>query len=119
MYKKRVIKMILVGFSYKTHIPIVRLLCRNFKHCAIITSHKNKFILHQFVGRNNVAYISINRCGIKQLEKYGWRFIRIDVPFLIFNPNKSTCVNYVKYAIGLNKLWIQTPDALFRYIKKI
>lgn len=111
--------MIIIGFSCKTHLPIVRLVCRHFKHCAVIVRYKNRFVLHQFAHCGNVAYISITAHGIERLRALGWVFICIKSPQRIcFNKNAKTCVNYVKHAVGIKKFWIQTPDALFRYLKK-
>lgn len=111
--------MIIIGFSCKTHLPIVRLVCRHFKHCAVIVRYKNRFVLHQFAHCGNVAYITISAQGIKRLRALGWVFICIKSPQRIcFNKNAKTCVNYVKHAVGIKKFWIQTPDALFRYLKK-
>lgn len=111
--------MIIIGFSCKTHMILARIFCVGFKHCAVIVPHKNKFILHQFVRRGNVAHITITKRGISQLGQHGWCFVFLKSPSnMCFNPNAWTCVNYVKYALGIKKFWIQTPDALFRYIKK-
>lgn len=110
--------MIIIGFSDKTSKTVVRLLCGHFKHCVIIEKNKRKFVLHQFVKRNNVQHIVVTEHGIAQLELNGWVFIYIDSQPKNFNPHKLTCVNYVKHAMGLRNIWIQTPNALYKYIKK-
>lgn len=111
--------MIIVGFSCKTNMILARIFCGKFKHCAIIVPSKNNFIIHQFVRRGNVAHIAITMRGISQLARYGWDFIYLkSPPDMHFNPNAWTCVNYAKHTLGIKKFWIQTPDALFRYLKK-
>lgn len=117
---KKVLKMVIIVFSDKTHLSFVRLVCRHFKHCAVITEHANKLFLHQFVSRGNVTKIAITKRGIAQLKSNGWVFIYLPKYKPIkFNPHAWTCVNYVKQALGINKFWIQTPNALYRYLKKI
>ena len=111
--------MLIIGFSEKTSKPLVQLVCKHMKHCAIITQDKNEMFLHQFVSRCNVAKIAITERGIAQLESNGWVFIYIDK----YKPERldqraMTCVQYAKYAIGIKKFWIQTPDALYKYLKK-
>ena len=64
--------MFIIGFSNKTSIPLIRIICRNFKHCVIITKNQKGFILHQFVKRNYVARIAINERGMAQLKNNGW-----------------------------------------------
>lgn len=110
--------MVIIGFSNKTYRPVVQLLCRHFKHCVIITKHANKFVLHQFVKQNCVSYIPITNRGIAQLKSNGWVFIFLHQKPISFNTHTFTCVNYVKYAIGLKSIWIQTPNALYKYLKK-
>jgi len=111
--------MVIIGFSCKTSVPVIRLLCGHFKHCVIITKHTDKFILHQFIRRNNVAHIAITKRGIAQLVQNGWVFIYLHQSPIRFNIHTWTCVNYVKNAIGLRAFWIQTPNALYKYLKKI
>lgn len=112
--------MLIVGFSDKTHIPVVKLICVHFKHCAIIAQHANKFVLHQFVSRGNIAKIAITKRGIAQLKFKGWVFIYIPHRKLEqFDARSWTCVNYAKSALGIKKFWIQTPNALYKYLKKI
>ena len=108
--------MVIVGFSDKTSKTVVRLVCRHFKHCAIITTHKNKLFLHQFVRRNHVPRIAITKRGIAKLELNGWVFIYLNSSPKQFNAHSLTCVNYVKHAIGIKNMWIQTPNSLYKYL---
>lgn len=110
--------MVIVGFSDKTSWQIIRLMCGHFKHCVVISEHKGKLVLHQFVHRNNVAHIAITRRGINQLKNNGWIFISLNRKPEKFNEKKWTCVSYVKYALGIKKFWIQTPNSLYRFLKK-
>lgn len=111
--------MIIIGFSDKTSMPVVRLICRHLKHCVVITRNNKNFILHQFVKRRHVAQIAITKRGIAQLNLHGWVFIYLDLDTCELDENKLTCVSFVKHAIGLKNIWIQTPDSLYKYLKKI
>ena len=110
--------MVIIGFSCKTSKSFVRLVCGRFKHCVVITRHKNKFVLHQFVKRNYVSKIAITKRGLKQLKLHGWIFIHLHCSPDDGNVHALTCVNYVKSVIGLKKFWIQTPNALYKYLNK-
>lgn len=109
--------MVIIGFSCATSKPLVRLVCGHFKHCAIITKNKNKFVLHQFVRPCKVVQIPITQRGIAQLSSHSWVFIYMNIPCNI-NTCHWTCVNFVKSAIGIKNIWIQTPNALYAYLKK-
>jgi len=110
--------MVIIGFSTKTSWTIARLLCGHFKHCVIITKHAHTFVLHQFVKRCHVAHIAVSERSIAQLSNNGWVFIYLDLPVTALDEKQITCVNFVKHAIGLKKFWIQTPNALYKYLKK-
>lgn len=110
--------MLIIGFSKKTHLKFVNMVCKNFKHCAVITPVGHKFVLHQFVRRNHIVKIDITKRNITQLERKGWAFIFLpQVRPDKFNPHATTCVNYAKSALHIKNFWIQTPDALYRYLK--
>lgn len=111
--------MIIIGFSKKTHLKIANHICKNFKHCAVIIPVGHKFVLHQFVKRNNVIKIAITKRSITQLERKGWVFIFLYQSRIgKFNTRATTCVNYAKTALNIKNFWIQTPDALYRYLQK-
>lgn len=110
--------MIIIGFSDKTYRIGVRLFCGHFKHCVVITQNAGKLVLFQFVKRNCIKQIPITKRGIAQLESDGWVFIYLKQNPVNFNIHAWTCVNFVKTAIGLKKIWIQTPNALYKYLKK-
>ena len=111
--------MIIIGFSTTTSKILPRVLCGKFKHCVIITKYAGNFILHQFVKRKHICRITITERGLAQLESNGWVFIYKKSPISPqFDPNAWTCVDYVKRALGLHKIWIQTPNDLFKYIQK-
>lgn len=111
--------MTIIGFSNKTNSLWVRLVCRHFKHCAIITGHDKKFVLHQFVARHNIAKIAITTRGIAQLNANGWFFIYLSkYTARNFNLRARTCVHYAKSALRIKKIWIQTPYSLYKYIQK-
>ena len=110
--------MIIIGFSNKTHLALVRLVCGHWKHCAVVSKNANKFILHQFVSRRHIAKIDVTQRGVAQLESNGWVFILLQCKSYPPNINARNCVQYAKSVIGLKKFWIQTPGALYKYCKK-
>lgn len=110
--------MVIIGFSDKTSVPMVRLICGRFKHCVIITKHNTNYILHQFVKHRNVAQIAISTRGIAQLKSCGWVFIYLRCHGVELNNNAWTCVDFAKRAIGIKSVWIQTPNSLYKYIEK-
>lgn len=110
--------MIIIGFSKTTSLIMPHIFCRDFKHCAIITQKNNKMFLYQFVRYKHIDIIEINDSGINKLAKFGWVFIympqNISPDFTA--QNAKTCVDMVKRAIGLKRLFIQTPDSLYKYL---
>ncbi len=108
--------MVIIGFSTKSSFIIPRILCKHFKHCAIITPYKKRLLLYQFIRRGNVAKINISEQSITQLRKFGWSFIYLPIDICLdFNPyTAKTCVDMVKNAIGIKKISIQTPDSLYK-----
>jgi len=110
--------MVIIGFSDKTSLPVVRMICGRLKHCVIITQHNKNFVLHQFVKHHNVAQIAISSRGIAQLESCGWVFIYLDCSDVELRNNAWTCVGFVKRAIGIKNIWIQTPNSLYKYLNK-
>ena len=110
--------MVIIGFANKTSKPVVQLICRHFKHCVIITKQNNKLVLYQFVKRRYVVQITLTKRGIAQLRLNGWVFIYLDAHVHDLNYGKYTCVNFVKHAIGIRNIWIQTPNALYKYLKR-
>ncbi len=111
--------MVIIGFSTKTSKKFVRMCCRHFKHCVIITGSQNRFVLHQFVRRNFVKKITLSNHGLTQLKHNGWVFILSNRKRAkLINPHVITCVAFVKAALHIKNFWIQTPDALYKYLTK-
>lgn len=111
--------MVIIGFSDKTSKLGVRMICRHFKHCVIITGKNNRFVLHQFVRKNHVVRIAVSNRSVAQLRTHDWVFVYLKRRCVLdFDVHAATCVNYVKHAIGLKNFWIQTPDSLYRYLIK-
>ena len=111
--------MVIIGFSTKTSKKFVRVCCRHFKHCVIITGSQNRFVLHQFVRRNYVKKIPLDAHAITQLKHNGWVFILSNCKRAkVINPHAMTCVNYAKAALNIKNFWIQTPDDLYKYLTK-
>ncbi len=111
--------MIIVGFTHKTSKITPRILCRRFRHCAVIVPASRgadkPFVLHQFVRRGVVAQIPINVRDMNLLRAYGWVFVHIDRG--VATGGGVTCVQYAKRVCGVRRLWIQRPDALWRMLQ--
>ncbi len=109
--------MVIIAFAPKSSKFLPHVLCRKFKHCAVIVKDKNDFLLYQFVSRNHIDIIPIKSRDIKILTAHGWRFVYVpcNLPY-IFPIKTWTCVNLAKYAIGIHAPFIQTPDGLYQKI---
>lgn len=110
--------MIIIAFAKKSSKVLPNLLCRNFKHCAVLIRNHEGFIMYQFTTHKNIAQIYIRTRDIQILGAHGWQFIYMPIDIAPnFNPNNAwTCVDMAKRAIGMHAPLIQTPDALFRKI---
>lgn len=111
--------MVIIAFSEKTSKILPRIICRRFRHCAPITPMGRGMILHQFSSPGHITKIPINIRGISRLQKQGWRFIYlpIDAPGNL-GSHAFSCVDLSKRALRLNAPHIQTPDALYRHLRK-
>ena len=113
--------MIIIGFSNRTSKILPKLLCKNFKHVAIIVPTADTATMMQFVKYNQIVPIIIKLRDIKILEKFGWEFLMLprkykDIPP---HPRALTCVQFAKHAIGLKNIWIQTPWQLYKKLNSI
>jgi hypothetical protein len=111
--------MIIIAFAPKSSKFLPNLLCKKFKHCAVITRTGKEFIMYQFITHRHVEKIILRQRDIRILAAHGWRFVYVpcDIKY-DFNPNSAwTCVELAKYAIGIRAPWILTPYALYRYIQ--
>lgn len=113
--------MIIVAFSKKTSKIMPRILCRGWRHVAVITGAgcHGDMTLHQFVRRNNIAKIKLQSRDLNILRANGWRFIyiAIDARDDIRAHNAITCVGYAKRRLGIRNIRIQTPTQLYNYLK--
>lgn len=112
--------MIIIGFSTKTSKILPRILCKHFKHCAPIIKVGENFLMYQFIKHNDIKAIPITSYGLKLLKGAGWKFIKINTqPVKSFKAyNAFTCVCFTKKFIGIHAPFIQTPDALYRKLKR-
>lgn len=111
----------LIGFTSKTSKLLPKLLCRKFRHCAIIwMMDDGRWMMEQFVKRNHIEKIYLYERDLKILEQHGWLFISImPAPSsIILHPSSFTCVSFAKRALGIRKPFIWTPDQLYRYLKR-
>ena len=113
------IMIIYIGFSKITHKLYAKILCKKFRHCAPIIINKKNITLYQFVNRKKIVQIQLKLRDIKILERYDWKFIKYKAknPPLKTIKNKSlTCVQFTKKVCGIQKIFIQTPDQLFKFL---
>ncbi len=113
--------MIIIGFSGKTSKILPRIFCGKLKHVAPILQNESDWGMFQFIRRGNVVCIPLNNRDIKVLSAHGWQFVYINDITLPHGFNAQTawtCVQLAKRAIGMRKWWIQTPNALYRDLKR-
>lgn len=112
---------IYIGFSTKTHKTSARLFCKEYKHCAPVIISKNKCEIYQFTNMKDINIIRVKKRDLKVLSSYGWVFIKCcakKVPSKPLKIRAFTCVQFTKKICGINKVSIQTPDALLKYLIK-
>lgn len=111
--------MIYIGFSTRSHKISARILCRKYRHCAPVLITQDKCIMYQFIARGKISLIALRLKDLNILKHYGWKFIKYDCNFTPALKSKSyTCVQFTKQSIGINKITIQTPNALLKYLKR-
>lgn len=112
--------MIIIGFSTKTSKILPRILCKHFKHCAPIIKVGENFLMYQFIKHNDIKTIPMTAQGLGLLKRAGWQFVKINKkPLKNLKRYKAiTCVCFTKKFIGMHELFIQTPDALYRKLKR-
>jgi hypothetical protein len=107
----------IIGFTSKTSSILSKLLCRKFRHCAVIFETDNGRILAQ-IGMNGIRIIPVGDNEIKILESHGGVFVEAAAQNRK-TCNALTCVGFAKRALGISKPFIWTPDQLYRYLKKL
>ncbi len=111
--------MIYIGFSKRTHKLYAKILCKRFKHCAPVVIHGQKCYLYQFVNRNNIVKIELNKRDLTVLKHYGWIFVKYSAKNAPQCPEKIkaiTCVQFTKRFCHIQKKCVLTPYDLFRFI---
>lgn len=112
--------MIIIAFSKKTSKILPKLFCKNFRHCSPVIKKGNFYILYQFVKINYFEKIILNKSALNKLEKNGWLFVKIkQMPVKNVNNIKAiSCVSFTKKFIRMKNIFIQTPDALYKKLKR-
>ena len=77
-------------------------------------------LMYQFVCKKQCVKIPLIQRDIKILAKHGWEFFCMECNLPDnFNPTDAcTCVQLTKCAVGIKKIYIQTPYALYKYLIK-
>ena len=112
--------MIILGFCSKTSKVLPRLICKKFRHVAVIDVRANALIMYQFVRRGQIVKLKLGRRDIKILGQYGWVFVQVKcaLPRGFDMRQAWTCVGLAKYAVGICDWRIQTPDGLYQTLRK-
>lgn len=110
--------MVIIAFSEKTSKILPRIVCHRFRHCAPIIPNGRTMAMYQFTRPGRIAKIDINMHGIRRLGACGWRFIYVpcDAPAMFGPQCAFSCVDLSKRALSINAPFIQTPDALYKYL---
>ncbi|MBR4475362.1 MAG: hypothetical protein IKP05_01620 [Alphaproteobacteria bacterium] len=113
--------MIIIAFSENTSKILPRILCRRFRHCAPIICNRNNLIMYQFIRHNKIEQINLRTRDIAILRAYGWRFVYIPSDIQLHTNyllNAYSCVDLSKRTIGMKSVFIQTPNALYKYLTR-
>lgn len=117
--------MIIVAFCTKTSKLLPRIVCRHFKHCAPIVPSgdaSKTMVMYQFVHRNKIVPIPITARGLRTLRAHGWAVVcvaGVTPPPDLARACAPTCVAFTKRACGMRRAGIQTPDALYKYLRRL
>lgn len=109
-----------IGFSLTSHKLHAHILCRTYKHCAPVIVIHNKAIIYQFINPKNIVPIQIRKQDLERLKSFGWIFIKYKSNIIqkdILKIHAMTCVQFTKQVCHIKNIYIQTPDALLRYLK--
>ena len=111
----------IIGFSKKTSKILPKILCKNFRHCALILelNKKQYLLLNPYFKKINIFLL--NKRDLEILKQNGWVFIKIKPDKTnLYTSVKSniSCVWFVKNAIGIHNLFIWTPDQLYKKLTK-
>lgn len=110
--------MIIIAFAPKTSKKIPQIICSRFKHVAPIILNNKKMSLLQFAGKHNIQHINLKMRDIKILKKHGWKFIFTsnNIPQNFIPDRAWSCVDLTKRALNIKNIFIQTPNALYKYL---
>lgn len=112
----------IIGFTRNTSKIISKLLCRNFRHCAVVkaqsTNSKKQLFIFMHKVKGGIHILEVSKRDLKLLEKHGWVFIDIDSNHNLLPAHFIGCVGFVKGALGIRNPFIWTPDQLYRYLTK-
>jgi len=112
-----------VVFSGKTDIPLLWTLKKGFRHCFIILEDDSNWItLDPLCSSTEILTIK-KEAHTLSLPQWFLSQGHIIIPAKFFENRKVylpfsllTCVGTIKNILGINRLLIQTPHQLFKYI---
>ncbi|MDE6477762.1 MAG: hypothetical protein K2L94_00770 [Alphaproteobacteria bacterium] len=112
--------MIIIAFAQTTSRIWPRIVCRHFRHSAVIVPHGDKLVLYQFTRRGMVNTLTICPRDIQILGRHGWAFIYLpgNLASDFCGTDARTCVDMAKRAAGIRAPWVQTPLALYKYLMR-
>lgn len=117
--------MIIVAFCTRTSKLLPRIVCRHFKHCAPIVPSGDAgktMVMYQFIHRNKIVPIPITARGLRTLRAHGWAVVcvaGVTPPPDLARACAPTCVAFTKRACDMRRARIQTPDALYKYLRRL
>jgi len=110
--------MLIIAFAPKTSKILPKILCRHFKHCAVIVRDQDEFIMYQFIARKKIEQIKLKTRDVSLLGQQGWKFVYLPCSVKHnFDPKRAwNCVDMSKRALGIKSYAIQTPWALYKFL---
>ncbi|MDR0449574.1 MAG: hypothetical protein LBG89_03925 [Rickettsiales bacterium] len=107
----------LIGFTENTGRRVARLVCRRFRHCAVVDL--GSMVLAN-IGVDGVRLVRVDAAALGRLRAAGWVFVaakaggkggRGRAQFNVLN-----CVGFAKRVLGIRNPLILTPLQLYRYL---
>lgn len=79
-------------------------------------------VMYQFIHRNKIVPIPITARGLRTLRAHGWAVVcvaGVTPPPDLARACAPTCVAFTKRACDMRRARIQTPDALYKYLRRL
>ncbi len=112
--------MIIIAFAQNTSRIWPRIICRRYRHCAVIEPAGDKLVLHQFTRQGQCTTLTLSARDMRILGRGGWAFIYLPGTLAADFDGASarTCVAMAKHAARIRAPFVQTPLALYKYLMR-